>query len=75
MEANSYKRSIHEEFKRNEEFLNLLHNLNQEQISLQNNFKTCLDKYNNLKDEYSKLIQITDFQNQNLDHVIFVCIL
>lgn len=72
MEANSYKRSVHEEYLKNEDFLSLLNKLKREKNNLQNNFKTCLDEVDNLKDEYSKLIQMTEFQNQNLDQVIIV---
>lgn len=74
MEANSYKRSAQEELKRNNDLLNFLKKSKQEQTNIQNNFKTCLDKLNYLKEEYSKLIQMTEFQNQNLDQIVFVCI-
>lgn len=74
MEANSYKRSAQEELKRNDDLLNFLKKLKQEQTNLQNSLKTYLDKLNYLKDEYSKLNQMTEFQNQNLDQVLFVCI-
>lgn len=73
MEANSYKRSVHEEFQKNEDIDNLLNKLKREQNSLQNTLKTCLDQFNNLKDKYSKLIQMTEFQSQNLDQILFVC--
>lgn len=73
MEANSYKRSVHEEFLKNEDIKHLLNKLEREQSSLQNTLKTCLDKFNSLKDKYSKLIQMTEFQNQNLDQILFVC--
>lgn len=74
MEANSYKRSAQEELKRNDDLLNFLKKIKQEQTNLQNSLKTYLDKLNYLKDEYSKLNQMTEFQNQNLDQVLFVCI-
>lgn len=75
MEANSYKRSAQDEFHKNNDLLNFINKLKREQDHLQNDFKIYLDKFNYLKDEYSKLIQITEFQHQNLDQVIFVCIL
>jgi len=73
MEANSYKRSAQDEFHKNKDLFNNLNKLKREQNNLQNNFKTCLDKFNCLKEEYSKLIQITSFQHQNLDQVLSVC--
>lgn len=73
MEANSYKRSAQEQFHKNNDLQKLLYKLKENQNNLQNSLKTCLEKFNYLKDEYSKLIQITEFQNQNLDQVIFVC--
>lgn len=73
MEANSYKRSAQEEFHKNNDLLNFINKLKQDQDHLNINFKVYLDKFNSLKDEYSKLIQITEFQHQNLDQVIFVC--
>ncbi|XP_029345813.1 coiled-coil domain-containing protein 40-like [Acyrthosiphon pisum] len=69
MEANSYKRSAQDEFHKNKDLFNYLNKLKREQNNIQNNFKTCLDKFNGLKEEYSKLIQITEFQHQNLDQV------
>lgn len=72
MEANSYKRSAHEEYLKNEDFLSLLNKLKRDKNHLQNNFKTYLNEVNNLKDEHSKLMQMTEFQNQNLDQVIIV---
>lgn len=75
MEANSYKRSTQEEFYKNNDLLNIIHKLKREQKNNQNSFKTYLDKFSYLKNEYSKLLQITEFQNQNLDQVISVCIL
>lgn len=72
MEANSYKRSFHEEFQKNEDLNNLFNKLKREQNTSQNALKTCLNKFNNLKDDYSKLIQMTEFQSQNLDQILFV---
>ncbi|XP_022161075.1 kinetochore protein SLK19-like [Myzus persicae] len=46
--------------------------LKREHNNLQNNFKTYLDKFNCLKEEYSKLIQMTEFQHQNLDQVTLI---
>ncbi|KAE9542832.1 hypothetical protein AGLY_002743 [Aphis glycines] len=69
MEANSYKRSAKEEFHKNKDLLNYLNKLKREQNNLQNNFKTSLDKFNCLKEEYSKLLQMTEFQHQNLDQI------
>lgn len=51
-----------------------MNKLKQEKNHLQNSFKAFLDKFSYLKDEQSKLIQITEFQLKNLDQVIFVCI-
>jgi len=73
MEANSYKRSAQDEFHKNKDLFNYLNKLKREQYNLQNNFKTNLDKFNSMKEEYSKLIQITEFQHQNLDQVTLVC--
>jgi len=72
MEANSYKRSAKEEFRKNKDLFNYLNKLKREQNNLQNSFKTCLDKLNCLKEEYSKLIQMTEFQHQNLDQITLV---
>eukprot|EP00102_Acyrthosiphon_pisum_P020925 XP_016658135.1 PREDICTED: coiled-coil domain-containing protein 40 [Acyrthosiphon pisum] len=72
MEANSYKRSAQDEFHKNKDLFNYLNKLKREQNNIQNNFKTCLDKFNGLKEEYSKLIQITEFQHQNLDQVTLI---
>lgn len=74
IEANSYKRSAQDEFHKNYDLHNLLSKLKREQNNLQNNFEMCLKKFNDLKDEFSKLIQITEFQHQNLNQVIIVCI-
>lgn len=74
IEANSYKRSAYEETQKNYEFLDLLNKLKQEKNNLENSFKASLDKFSYLKDEHSKLIQITEFQLKNLDQVLFVCI-
>lgn len=73
MEANSYKRSTQQEFQKNNDLIKLLYKLKQDQNNLQNKLKTCLDKLICMKDDYSKLIQITQFQHQNLNQVIFVC--
>jgi len=73
IEANSYKRSAHDEFLKNKDLFNYLNKLKREQNSLQNNFQIYLDKFNCLKEEYSKLIQITEFQHQNLDQITLVC--
>lgn len=75
METNSYNRSAQKECHKNDDLMNLSNKLKQEQNNLQNSFKICLDKFNNLKDKYSKLMQMTEFQHQNLDQVLFVCIL
>lgn len=72
MEANSYKRNAQEQFHRNNDLQNFLYKLKQNQKNLQNNFKTYLNKFNYLKDEHSKLNQITEFQHQNLDQVLHV---
>ncbi|XP_025204479.1 coiled-coil domain-containing protein 40-like [Melanaphis sacchari] len=72
MEDNSYKRSVKEEFHKNKDLFNYLNKLKLEQNNLQNNFKTCLNKFNCLKEEYSKLIQMTEFQHQNLDQITSV---
>jgi len=72
MEANSYKRSAKEEFHKNKDLFNYLNKLKREQNNLQNNFKTGLDKFNCLKEEYSKLLQMTEFQHQNLDQITSV---
>lgn len=74
MEANSYKRSVQDEFHKNYDLHNLLNKLKREQNNLQNSFKMCFNKFNGLKDEFSKLVQITEFQQQNLNQVIIVCI-
>ncbi|VVC28629.1 Hypothetical protein CINCED_3A025872 [Cinara cedri] len=66
-----YKRSVQEEFHKNDNLINVSNKLKYEQNNLQNSLKICLDKFNNLKDEYSKLIQMTEFQHQNLDQVLF----
>lgn len=73
MEANSYKRSSQEQFHEHKNLHNYLNKLIREQNNLQNNFKMYLDKFNCLKEEHSKLIQITEFQHQNLDQVTLVC--
>jgi len=73
IEANSYKRSAQDEFHKNKDLFNYLNKLTREQNNLQNNLKTYLDKLNCLKEEYSKLIQMTEFQHQNLDQVTLVC--
>jgi hypothetical protein len=75
MEANSFKHSVLEELHKNNDLLSFLNKYKQENNNLQNNFKINLDKFNCLKDEYSKIIQITEFQNFNLNQVILVCIL
>ncbi|XP_026805557.1 uncharacterized protein LOC113548720 [Rhopalosiphum maidis] len=75
MEANSYKRSAKEEFRKNKDLFNYLNKLKREQNNLQNSFKTCLDKLNCLKEEYSKLIQMTEFQQQNLDQITLELVL
>lgn len=75
IEANSYNRSAQEEFHKNNDLINFSNKLKREQNNLENSYKICLDKINNLKDEYSKLMQMTEFQHQNLDQVLFVCIL
>lgn len=75
MKANSYKRSAQEEFHKYNDLLNFLNKLKQEKIISQKNFKLNLDKYYCLKDEHSKLIQITEFQHQNLCNVISVRII
>lgn len=74
MEANSYKRSVQEESRKNDELINLLNKLKQEQFNSQNSFQSYLDKFNNFKDEYAKSVQIAEFQQKNLDQVLFVCI-
>lgn len=72
MEANSYERSVIEEFHKNDDLKTSLDKLKREQIDLQNTFRTCLEKFNCMKDEYSKLIQITEFQYKNLDQITIV---
>lgn len=72
MEANSYKHSALEEFHKNNDFLSFLNKYKLENNYLQNNFKITLEKFNCLKDEYSKIIQITEFQNLNLNQVLLV---
>lgn len=75
MEANSYKRSALEEMQKNNDCLSFLNKYKQEHNFLQNNFKIHLDKFNCLKDEYSKVTQITEFENLNMNQVLLVCIL
>lgn len=76
MEANSYKRSALEESQKNNDFLSFLNRYKQEHNYLQDSFKINLNKYNCLKDEYSKVIQIIEFQNINMNQVLMVsCIL
>uniref|UniRef100_A0A2S2Q421 Coiled-coil domain-containing protein n=1 Tax=Sipha flava TaxID=143950 RepID=A0A2S2Q421_9HEMI len=70
MEANSFKHSVLEELHKNNDLLSFLNKYKQGNNNLQNNFKINLDKFNCLKDEYSKIIQITEFQNFNLNQVI-----
>lgn len=74
IEANSYKRSAHDEFHKNYDLHNLLNKLKREQNNLQSSFNICLNKFSGFKDEFSKLVQITEFQHQNLNQVIIVCI-
>lgn len=74
MEANSYKRSVQDEFHKNYDLHNSSSKLKREQNNVQNCFKVCFNKFNGLKDEFSKLVQITEFQHQNLNQVIIVCI-
>lgn len=74
MESNSYKRSAQNEFRKHNDFLNFLSKLKREQDNFKKNFEIYLDKFNSLNDEYSKLIQMTEFQHQNLDQVILVII-
>lgn len=72
MEANSYKRSVHEESRKNDELIHLSNKLKQEQYNSQHSLQTHLDKFNNSRDEYAKSIQIAEFQQKNLDQILFV---
>lgn len=70
----SYKRSSQAECNKNDELLHFLNKITQNQINLQNGFKTCLENFNYLRDKYFNILKMTEIQNENLDEVIFVCI-
>lgn len=73
-ETNSYKCSAQEEIHKKMILHNLLKKLKREQNKLQHNFTMCSNRINGLEGEFSKLVQITEFQRQNLNQVIIVCI-
>jgi hypothetical protein len=72
VEANSYESNAQIESTRNIYLHNSSNELKLKQSDLQNSYYTLLDKFNRSKDEYSKLIQITNFEYLNLDQVLLV---
>ncbi|XP_050520950.1 coiled-coil domain-containing protein 40-like [Daktulosphaira vitifoliae] len=70
MEANSYKKSSQNEFKKNEDLISNLNKLKQEQINMQQNYNNHTNQLNNLSDEHSKLLQMLEFQSQNLSELL-----
>lgn len=74
MEIKSYKCSVQNEIHKKLILHNTLKKQKREQNNLQHNFTMCSNKINDLKDEFSKLVQMTEFQRQNLNQVIIVCI-
>ncbi|VVC24084.1 Hypothetical protein CINCED_3A023271 [Cinara cedri] len=70
-----YNHSTQEEFLRNYDLTNVSNKLKREQIILQNSFKLCLEEFENLKQKYSKLIQMIEFQQQNLNQVLIELLL
>jgi len=73
-EYHSYKRSSQVECHKNEELLHFFNKFTQNHINTQNEFKTCLENFNYLKDKYFNILKMTEIQNKNLDEVIIVCI-
>lgn len=74
MEAKSYESSAQDEIHKKLILKNSLKKFKREQNNLQNNLTMCSNKINDMKDQFSKLVQITIFQQQNLDQVMIVCI-
>lgn len=72
MEANSYKRSAQEEYQKNDYLHNTLNKLKREQENSQYYYNMHLEQLNNLNNEYTKVIQITEFQNINLNDAMAV---
>lgn len=72
MEANSYKRSVQEEFHKNDDLKTSLNKLKREQNDLQNSFEINLEKLIRIKNNHLKLIQMTEIQYQNLDQITTV---
>lgn len=72
MEANSYKRSVREEFQKNEDLHNTLDKLKREQDNSRINYKIYLDQCRHLKEEYIKLMRITEFETKTLNTIMLV---
>jgi len=73
-ECYSYKRSLQVECHKNDELLHYLNKCTQNQMNLQNGYKTCLENFNYLRDKYFNILKMTELQNRNIDEVMFVCI-
>lgn len=71
-EVDSYKRSLEKESLKKDDLCKSANQLEQKKMNLQSSYDTVLIEFNNSKDEYSQLIQITEFEHLNLNQVLMV---